>query len=115
MQGQQEIGFIERFATSADRRTVLNEFDSGTEEFFYFYCLHFQNEGRLADAQAVLDQWRSKLGETPDVTRFHARQMLRPTVKNPNRTLDYLRDKLGLNFSCATIEGSGSRTTYADR
>ncbi len=64
VQGQQEIGFIERFATSSDRRTVLKELIPGTEEFFYYYCLHFQNEGRLADAQAVLDQWRSKLGET---------------------------------------------------
>ena len=45
--GQQEIGFAEKFALATDRRTALAELIPGTEEYFYYYCLHHQNWLRL--------------------------------------------------------------------
>ncbi len=98
---QQEIGFLERFALSGDRSAVLAELIPGTEEFFYFYCLHHQNEGKLAEAQAVLEQWRAKIGETASVLQMQDRQMLLTYGENPQRSLDYLRDRLGLNLTHA--------------
>ncbi len=98
---QQEVGFLERFALSSDRRAALSELIPGTEEFFYFYCLHHQNEGQFAEAQAVLEQWRAKIGETARVQQMQARQMLLTYGENPQRSLDYLRDHLGLNLNHA--------------
>lgn len=99
--GQREIGFIEKFALSSDRREVLQDLIPGTEEFFYYNCLHHQNEGELAEAQAVLGKWRAQLGETSLVQRMHSRQMLLTYSENPQRTLDYLRDALRLDLNHA--------------
>ena len=55
----------------------------------------------MAQAQAVIEQWRAKLGETPQVQKMAARQMLLTYNENPQRTLDYLRDRLGLDFNHA--------------
>ena len=101
LHAQQEIGFSEKFALSPDRRAAMAELIPGTEDFFYYHCLHHQNEGELAQAQAVIDQWRAKLGETPQVQKMHSRQMLLTYNENPQRTLDYLRDRLGLIFNHA--------------
>lgn len=101
LHAQQEIGFAERFALSADRTAALAELIPGTEEYFYYFCLHYQNEGQLAQAQAIIDQWRAKSGETLQVQKMVARQMLLTYGENPQRTLDYLRDRLGLDFNHA--------------
>lgn len=98
---QQEIGFIEKFALSPDRRAALADLIPGTEEYFYYSCLHHQNEGELAKAQTILEQWRAKLGDTPQVVNMSARQMLLTYNENPQRTLDFLRDRLGLDFNHA--------------
>ena len=50
LRGQQEVGFIEKFALADDRRAVLSELIPGTEDFFYFHALHYQNEKQLAAA-----------------------------------------------------------------
>ena len=99
--GQQEIGFAEKFALATDRRAALSDLIPGTEEYFYYKCLHHQNEGELADAQALLEKWRAQLGETPRVQEMHARQMLLTYPENSNRTLTYLRERLGLELSHA--------------
>jgi hypothetical protein len=101
VRGQQEIGFLEKFAITPDRRAILQELIPGTEEYFYYHCLHYQNEGQLAEAQAVLNQWRGKNGETQRVKQMDMRQMLLAYSENPQRTLDYLRDRLGLDFNHA--------------
>ena len=56
---QQEVGFIEKFATAPDRRAALKELIPGTEDYFYYHSLHFQNQKQLAEAQSMLDQWRA--------------------------------------------------------
>lgn len=101
VRGQQEIGFAEKFALSSDRSAALLQLIPGTDEYFYYYCLHHQNEGELARAQAVLEQWRAKFGDTPKVVNMAARQMLLTYNENPQRTLDFLRDRLGLDFNHA--------------
>jgi len=83
LEAQQEVGFVERFALSKDRREVLNELIPGTAEFYYYHCLHFQNEGQLAESQAMIDQWRSKLGDTQQVKNMVGRQMLLAYEKSP--------------------------------
>ncbi len=50
----QEIGPIEKFALSDDRTKFLKELIPGSEEHFYYHVLHYQNEGRLAEGEAML-------------------------------------------------------------
>jgi hypothetical protein len=100
-QAQQEIGFIEKFALATDRRETLQELIPGTEEFYYFHCLHYQTSGQLAQAQATLDAWRAKLGESGRVADMLARQQLLAYNENPQQTLNYLRRELRLNLSHA--------------
>ncbi len=101
VRGQQEIQFVERFALAEDRRDALLELIPGTDEYYYFHCLHYQNEQQLALAQSILDQWKAKVGETAQVKRLAARQYLLSYVDSPERTLDYLRRTLGLNLDHA--------------
>ncbi len=98
---EQTIGFIEKFATAQDRRLVLSELIPGTEDFFYFHTLHFQNENELASAQQMLESWRAKFGDTGKVSQMVARQQLLQYATNPQQTLEYLRKELGLNLDHA--------------
>jgi hypothetical protein len=98
---QSEIGFIEKFATAVDRRVPLQELIPGTEDYFYYHTLHLQNQRQLAEAQSMLDAWRAKFGDTPNVVRMDARQQLLSYDNQPQRTLDYLRDRLGLQLEHA--------------
>lgn len=99
--GQQEIGFIERFALAEDRRQALGELIPGTDEYYYYHCLHFQNERQLPEAQAILDAWRAKSGETPRTRDMLARQKLLAYTEQPQQALEFLRDELQLKLTHA--------------
>ncbi len=98
VQAQQEIGFIENFALSADRRQPLAELIPGTEDYYYFHCLHYQNQGQLAESQAMLDAWRAKLGDSKSAQDMLLRQHLLSYSQNPQRTLQALKEQLGLRL-----------------
>ena len=101
LSAQQEVGFIEKFATAPDRRAALKELIPGTEDYFYYHSLHFQNQKQLAEAQSMLDQWRAKFGENANVVRMTARQMLLSYDVAPEATLNYLRSRLGVQLEHA--------------
>ena len=101
MWAQQEIGFIEKFATAEDRRSALQELIPGTEEFYYYHCLYYQNEKQLGESQAVLDQWRVKYGEVAGVTQMQARQFLLAYDGAPDAAINFLRDKLQVQLDHA--------------
>lgn len=101
MWAQQEIGFIEKFATAEDRRGALQDLIPGTEEYYYYHCLHYQNEKQLSEAQAVLDQWKAKYGENSSVSQMQARQVLLAYDGAPEATINFLRDKLQVQLNHA--------------
>jgi hypothetical protein len=94
-----EIGFIEEFALAMNRDTELAKLIPGTEEFFFYSCLHYQTTGKLAESNSILDAWISKFGLTEDARRMQMRQMLLSyTPTSPEATLEYLKQNLGLNI-----------------
>ncbi len=101
MWAQQEIGFIEKFATAEDRRSVLKELIPGTEEFYYYHCLHYQNEKQLNQSQAVLDEWKTRFGENATVVQMQARQYLLAYDGAPDPTITFLRDRLQVQLEHA--------------
>lgn len=101
LKGQQEVGFVEKFALADDRRAILAELIPGTEDYYYFHVLHYQTEKQLAAAQSMIDQWKTKFGQNQRVTSMLARQMLLTYSENPQRALDYLKSQLAVQLDHA--------------
>ena len=53
VRGDNEIGFIEKFALAPDREAVLGQLIPGSEEFYFFSALHFQNTKQKAKLAAL--------------------------------------------------------------
>ena len=43
--GAKELGFVEDFALASDRDAVLKKLVPGTDDYYYYYCVHAQNTG----------------------------------------------------------------------
>ena len=51
-----DIGFIEDFSLAADRAVPLKQLIPGTEDYYYFHALHYQNTGRFDEVEKVLER-----------------------------------------------------------
>ena len=94
-----EIDFLEDFALAKDRAAVLKQLVPGTEDFSYYYALHFIQTEQFDKLDGLLTNWVQRHGETPRVREIRTRFALAIYDKNPQKTLDYLRTRLGLTFS----------------
>lgn len=93
-----EINFIEDFALAPDRTVPLKQLVPGTEDFYYFHCLHAQQQEQFDKVEPLVTQWIQRVGHTQRVNEILARQALLTYDKNPQKTLEFLRNKLGVNF-----------------
>jgi len=50
---QQDVGFIEDFALASDREKALQLLIPGTEDYYYYHALHFQNERKLKELKLL--------------------------------------------------------------
>ena len=102
-----EIGFIEKYALASDREAVLKELIPGTEDYYYFHCLHYQNLEQFDKVDAMLNKWiksynyqyRAGQSISRKAREIVNRQMLLTYSQNPTRTLSYLQAFLKLNFN----------------
>lgn len=95
----QQIGFLETFALSQDRGEVLDELVPGTDEYYFFNALHFQNSGQLDDAEAMLQAWVKRRGENALNREMRNRQSLLSYDRDSDATIRYLTKQLGLRFN----------------
>jgi len=86
---------MEEFALAKDRAKVLEQSIAGTEEYYYYHCLHNQHEGRLDDVKKLLDQWKSRHGETTRWGEIRNRSVLLGWGANPKKTVEFLKRELG--------------------
>ena len=101
-----EIGFVEDFAWSEDREAELKKLIPGTEDYYYYHCLHHQNNQRYDKAAEVLEAWRKRFdaGGNPFTNGSQRwqlmwnRQMLLTYEASPQRTLSHLTRSLSLRF-----------------
>src|SRR6187402_1641742 len=89
-----EIGFVEDFALAKDRAAVLKQLIPGSEDYYYYHALHYQNTEQFAKVEVLLPAWIEKHGHTPRVREIMHRQALLTYEKSPEKTLAYLREKL---------------------
>jgi len=93
------IGFDEVFALARDRNRALEELIPGTVEFYFYSCLHAQNEGQLEEAKQALRDWKSKHGEVGQYQAMELRLALLSYDDAPQETIDFLIRELGLRFN----------------
>ncbi len=93
-----EIGYVEEFALAQDRSIALKQLIPGTEDFYYYHCLHYQNSEQYDRVEQLLPTWIERYGYTPRVHEIQNRQALLTYRLHPEKSLDYLRRTLQLNF-----------------
>ena len=100
------IGFIEDFSLAPDRSVILKDLIPGTREYYYYHALHAQNQGRHGEVEKLIGLWVKRYGETSRVREIRNRDALLEYEKNPKKSMDYLKKKLGLRFNHSrVIEG----------
>jgi len=96
--GAGEIGFIETFALAEDRSQVLDRLIPGTEDYYFYHCLHAQHTGDLEAVPPLLTAWVERHGVTDGVREIENRQALLTYPTRPSAALAYLKRVLGLRF-----------------
>ncbi len=94
-----EIGFIEDFALAKDRTVPLKQLIPGTEDYYYYNCLHYQNSGRLEEVDRMLELWIKRYNRTARVREIENRQALLRYSTDPKSSLEFIRRRLGLTFN----------------
>lgn len=123
-----EIDFVEDFALARDRAAVLKHLVPGTEEFSYYHALHYIQTEQFDKLDPLIANWVQRHGETQRVWEIRTRQALAIYDKSPQKTLDFLRNRLGLtfqhqkeelnaepNFPTSLDQGQISRDAYINR
>ncbi len=94
-----EIGFIEKFALAKDRAAVLQQLVPATEEYYFFHALHFQNTAQAPKLAAIMGQWAKRFPDSAQRRIIENREAIIGYDTDPQKTLKYLREKLGLEFN----------------
>ena len=94
-----EIDFVEKYALGEDRARVLAELVPGTDEYFYYHALQAQHTQRFNDVEPILKQWIARHGETARAREILYRQALLTYNANPEETVKFIKDRLGLQFN----------------
>ena len=105
------IGLMEKYALSNDREATLAELIPKSEDYFFYHCLHFQTTGQLDRSEAIIKDWiaHHKGRETPVIQGMLDRQRLLTYNESPQRTIDYLIKRLGINHNHAPPVVKGER------
>ncbi|MDB6175305.1 MAG: hypothetical protein JWL59_4616 [Chthoniobacteraceae bacterium] len=94
-----EIGFIEKFALAPDREAVLTQLIPGSEEFYFFHALHFQNTGQKQKLKATMEQWAVRFPKSAQRAILENREALLNYDADPQSTLQFLRTRLNPEFN----------------
>ena len=80
-----DIGFIEKFALSEDRKEALKLLIPGTPDYYYYHCLDAQLRGDKATVKKHLELWIKRHGRTAQV-KCHVLSSVVPTSPQPQST-----------------------------
>ena len=94
-----EIGFIEKFALAPDRAKVLGELVPGTEDWYFFHALHYQNTRDAAKFADVMKQWKKRYRDSSRREILENREAMLDYDADPLKTLAFLRERLHLEFN----------------
>ena len=72
----EEIGYVEQFALAPDRAEALKQLIPGTEQYYYYHCLHLQNTEQFDQVEKLLAAWIKRYNYTAGVREIQNRQAL---------------------------------------
>lgn len=109
--------FDEEFAFSTDRNVPLKQLIPGTRNYYFYKCLHLQNQGKLKEVDALIKKWEAR--HRWDRTRrrqIENRQALLRYATDPKTSVKYFISKLGIshNHYKSTYRRSGKRNSKLD-
>ena len=93
-----EIGYIEDFALARDRTVPLKQLIPGTEDYYYYHAIHYQNTEQFDKVEELLAAWIKRHKYTPRVREIQNRQALLTYAKDPEKSLEFIRQRLKLTF-----------------
>lgn len=95
-----EIGFVEDYVLAQNKADAIKNLIPGTDEHYYYQCLHHQAVGRYDQVEDLLKAWlaRRKGHANSLIVEIQNRQALLTYKADPDKSLAYLRRKLGLRF-----------------
>jgi hypothetical protein len=99
VQAENEIGFIEKFALAPDREKVLGELIPGSEEYYFFHALHYQNTAQTEKLKAIMQQWAKRFPDSEQRKIIENRAAILGYDADPQATLKFLRERLHLQFN----------------
>lgn len=106
----ENIGFIEKYALAPDRQAMLDQLIPGSEDYYFFHCLHYQVTGDLNRAETFLGDWETKIpNDSEQRVSIRNRQRLLTYGTSPDRTIEYLRDRLSVRFDHSAPPKAGER------
>jgi hypothetical protein len=96
-----QIGYVEDFALAKDRAEALKQLIPGTDEYYYYHCLHYQNTGQKAQFSKTLKLWldKHKGHRTSQMYMLENRRALLQYKTDPQGTLRYLTNRMHLLFN----------------
>ncbi|MEO1826324.1 MAG: hypothetical protein ABGZ31_11505, partial [Roseibacillus sp.] len=96
---QQEIGFIEDFALAADREEALLQLIPGTEDYYYYHALNYQNTGQGRQLAETLTQWQTRFPKSGLRNLILNREALINYPRDPKNSLEHIQRELKLQFN----------------
>ena len=93
-----DIGYVEDFALAKDRAASLKQLIPGTEDFYYYHCLHYLQTGQFEKVEPLTTLWYERHKQTPRLTEIQTRTALLTFDKNPEKSLTFIRSQLGSSF-----------------
>ncbi len=96
----ESLEFQEAFAWG-DRTEALSMLVPGTEDFFYYTCLHHELEGEFEAFDREFARWKASNGDrwTSRMHELHRRRSLSAFEREPERTWEFLRTQAGHRFN----------------
>ena len=94
-----EIGWIEDYSLATDRTVPLKQLIPGSEDYYFYTCLHYQALEQWDQVDATLKAWIDRYRDTPRIREIQNREALLTYKTNPQRTLALIRERLNLQFN----------------
>lgn len=77
---------------------MLQELIPGTEDYYFFHALHYQNTGKAKELGEIMTQWAKRNADSTLLQEIRNRQLLLDFDRDPKGALETLRKLLGVTF-----------------
>ncbi len=108
----EELRRLEEFVLASDRTQVLRDLIPGSEEYYYWHALHYQNTRQKKKLDAVLEQWRKGEEYSNAKWRIEFREALLNFDNDPEGSLKVLRDYYEPYFDHKREAAQGEKSEY---